>query len=143
MRKIKLTKGKYALVDDEDFDYLNQFKWSLNAQKYAGRYEKNKYIYMHRFLNKTPDGMVTDHINRNTLDNRKENLRTATKSLNALNTGESVKNTSGCTGVYRLKNNRWYARITINKKTISLGGFSSFKEAVRVRRNAEINLTCI
>src|SRR3990167_164487 len=110
MKKIKLTQNKYALVDDEDFKELNQSKWLCDSSGYAGRdvggRKNKKRILMHRLLNNTPKGFHTDHINRDKLDNRKENLRTTTCSQNILNSKLSKKNTSGHKGVEWYKN-RW------------------------------------
>ena len=75
MKKIKLTQGKYAIVDDEDFAYLNQWRWYYH-NNYAVHTNKNKSrIYMHRFILNTPKKMFSDHINGNGLDNRRSNLR--------------------------------------------------------------------
>jgi len=71
MKRIKLTQEKVALVDDADFEFLNQWKWFYHQTGYA----KSCHRYMHRLINKTPKGFHTDHINRNKLDNRKSNLR--------------------------------------------------------------------
>lgn len=91
MKEIKLTQGRIALVDEEDFEYINQFKWCVNSHGYAlrGVYQKQnkkiKHIFMHRMINNTPIGMQTDHINHNKLDNRKENLRIVTGRQNCHN----------------------------------------------------------
>ena len=108
MKKIKLTKGKYALVDDADFSRLNQWKWCYNENGYATRGthkringERISINYsMHRLINKTPDNLFTDHINRNKLDNRKSNLRTITHQQNCFNLSPGKRNKSGCRGVY-------------------------------------------
>lgn len=88
MREIELTKGKVALVDDDDFEYLNQWKWYVRKEKdvfYACRRKrkkeynnpldfnskKQKIIRMHRVIMNTPDGLVVDHRNGDGLDNRK------------------------------------------------------------------------
>lgn len=84
MKQIKLTKGQFAIVDDEDFEYLNQFKWCLNGN-YAGGRTLGRYIAMHRLIMNTPERMVVDHINGCRLDNRKENLRNCTQSQNSMN----------------------------------------------------------
>lgn len=142
MSEIKLTKGKYALVDDEDFDYLNQFKWYTSTAGYARRYsrdintKKSKYIYMHRELNNTPLGLSTDHINGDTLDNRKCNLRSCTHEQNMLNSG---KHGPGYKGIsWAVKSNKWDVRITIKRKCVRLGFFSSLEEAIMVYNNAAI-----
>ena len=76
MKEIKLTKGKVAIVDNDDFEFLNIQKWYLSSHGYAVT-GKSPHQYMHRIINKTPKNLLTDHINRNTLDNRKINLRNA------------------------------------------------------------------
>ena len=82
MRKIKLTQGKYAIVDDEDYEYLNQWRWFTFKNGYVWYVarettidHKRKCIYMHRLIMNAVNGECVDHINRNGLDNRKYNLR--------------------------------------------------------------------
>ena len=109
MKEIQLTQGKVALVDDEDYEYLNQWKWYANEWKggklYAVRnVRKNKqyigYESMHRLLSSNKDKkLVTDHINGNTLDNRKSNLRICTISENTKNRQIQKNNKSGFKGV--------------------------------------------
>lgn len=84
---IYLSQGKAALVDSEDYEWLNQWVWSLHSIGYAYRrdYSTGKSIFMHRLINKTPIGMHTDHINHIRLDNRKRNLRTVTQAENNAN----------------------------------------------------------
>ena len=147
MKKIKLTHGKYALIDNKDFKYLNQFKWYLNDGGYAirsvyiklsvGKYT-SKHIRMHKEINQTPDGFDTDHINKNKLDNRRDNLRTVTRSQNKINVGLNANNKSGYKGIYWDKfTNKWRAEIKINYKKINLGRFINIGEAITVRGKAE------
>lgn len=141
MKRIKLTKGKFAIVDNKNFDYLNQFKWQF-VGGYAVRTIYNngvqKPIFMHRLINKTPLGMDTDHTNRNKLDNRERNLRTVTNRINQLNRGLSKNNTSGYKGVYwRKERKKWRAQIGIDNKYIYLGHFSDLSNAILARKNAE------
>lgn len=87
----KSGKGKFVLVDDQDYEYLNRWKWFLNNHGYVARnmyttdHEgriKHKNERMHRIIMQTPVGMETDHINGNKIDNRRENLRICTRSQN-------------------------------------------------------------
>ena len=146
MKQIKLTKGRVALVDDRDFSWLNQWKWCI-SNGYAARSiymgggrknPKNKVIYIHRLVNKTLDGFETDHINRNKLDNRRCNLRTADRSLNTRNHPLRISSKSGYKGIDFYKRvKKWRVRISINKKTISLGYFGNIKDAVKARKQGE------
>jgi len=146
MKKIKLTKGKFALVDNEDFEYLSQWKWHYIRNGYAARHSKvnekeRGYIYMHRQINNTPSGLVTDHINRNKLDNRKINLRNATNSMNGMNRNLNKNNSSGYLGVFwRKDRKKWIAFIKVNYKRMHLGNFYSKIDAIKARRGAELSL---
>lgn len=142
MKKILLTKGASALVDNEDFEMLNEHKWYLSFYGYAVRdIGGRKYkvaVPMHRFLNKTPRGYVTDHINRNKLDNRKANLRSVTGSQNGINRGLNKNNTSGYKGVYWRKDvGRWAARLKVNYKNIYLGNYNKLNDAIAARKKGE------
>lgn len=139
MKKIKLTKGKYAVVDNEDFEYLNKWRWKFHKGNYAVRNSYGgKPIYMHRIVNNTKEGLLTDHINRNGLDNRKENLRTVNHSQNALNTGMWKHNTSGVKGVFwDNQKNKWHANIMINKKVKHIGFYDNINDAEKARINFE------
>lgn len=73
MKEIPLTKGKTTIVDDEDYEYLNQFKWHLlTSGIYAARKFKGQRLLMHRVIMSPENDLVVDHINHNGLDNRKE-----------------------------------------------------------------------
>ena len=93
MKTIELSKNKFTIVDDEDFEYLNQWKWSYYTSKkysgYAKRIDLSRggriCVTMHRLITQAPKGFEVDHINHNTLDNRKENLRIVTHSQNLQN----------------------------------------------------------
>jgi len=136
MKQIPLTRGKFALVDDEDYDYLNQWKWWYTTRGYAVREEKRRVIFMHRFLMNTPDGFDTDHINRNKLDNRKENLGIVTRSQNFMNINPRKNNKSGVKGVQKNKNS-WMARIKVGYRSIYLGTFLDKQDAIKARLDAE------
>lgn len=134
MKKIKLTKNQFVLVDDEDYERVNQFKWCLNGVNYAHRRKPNsktgETILMHRFILNTPKGKLTDHINYNTLDNRKCNLRIVTKSQNQMNLKPYKNKSSKYKGVsYYKANNNWEVYIKFNNKTYHLGRYKTESEA--------------
>jgi hypothetical protein len=134
---IKLTQGKEAIIDAEDIDLVSSFNWCAHGKTsfYAARgvslgNKKTKIVFMHRVIAKTPEGMDTDHINGNGLDNRKENLRHATSSQNKHNQGARCTNKSGFKGVsWSKKAGKWVAQICVNKKTKNLGYFESAADA--------------
>lgn len=140
MKKVPLTKGKFAIVDDGDFDYLSQWKWWINCGYAVRAITKNgakKYIFMHAVICNPPDGYSVDHINRDKLDNRRKNLRVCTTSQNACNIGLSKKNTSGYKGVTRFADkDKWGAQIVINQKHIFLGLFDTKEDAAKAYDDA-------
>lgn len=129
---IWLTQGKYAIVDNEYYEFLNQWKWHVTANGYAARkeYPNRNTIRMHRMVNNTPIFLETDHINNHKLDNRKINLRSATKAENNINRPAHNQSTSKYKGVYWYKERgKWKAQICVNKKNRSLGYFECEREA--------------
>jgi len=143
MKKIKLTRGKFALVDDDDFKYLNQWKWHCNTQNYAVREQslgknKSKMIRMHRLINNTLEGFDTDHIDRNTLNNQRTNLRTVSHGKNMFNLKIAKNNKSGHRGIsWHKETKKWRAYINLNRKQIYLGIYNSINQALLVRNDAE------
>ena len=104
MREIPLTRGQVALVDDEDYEYLSQFKWhaykdTRNARtRWYARRGASPQVYMHAEIMQSQAGQKVDHQNENGLDNQRSNLRFATAAQNAHNTGLKSTNTSGYRG---------------------------------------------
>ena len=132
MKEIELSKGKIAIVDEEDFDHINQWKWSYATAGYAVRRINGiKYVLMHREILECTDGKQhVDHINGNRLDNRRSNLRWATPQQNLFNQKRNCKNTSGFKGVTWSKSkNKFVAQIHHNSKGIFLGHFTDPKDA--------------
>lgn len=141
---ILLTKNSITqkvIFDIEDIEKVKQYKWHLHLRKSDMRYDvctntyaenkKRKYIIMPRYLLNYSGNKTIDHINRNTLDNRKINLRIVNIYENNLNKNN---NTSGCVGVsWDKARNKWH----VTFKSKNLGRFDTFEEAVKVRKQAE------
>lgn len=146
-KRISLTQGQFAIVDDEDYQELIKYKWCAHYSKiaksfYVSRNDrssgKKKTIRMHHQIMNTPKGMNTDHINHNTLDNRKCNLRVCTKSQNMMNHRRLSNNTSGVTGVcWDKRSQRWHSQIVVNKKGMHLGYYENKEDAINARKQAE------
>lgn len=141
MRKIMLSQGKYAIVDDIFFDWVNQWKWYFNG-RYAVRTPHKargaKPIRMHREIMKAPDDLEVDHINGEKLDNRIVNLRLCTHSQNSKNTSKSSRNTSSYKGVGKSSVNRWQARIRVDGELLFLGSFESKEDAAKAYNEAAL-----
>lgn len=144
MKKIELSKGKYALVDDEDYEYLNQWSWYAEKRHgiwYAVRKPYNKRYAMHRIIMNVPKNKITDHIDGDGLNNQKSNLRICNHTQNMMNRKMNSNNTSGYKGVYLFFNKkqgykRWCAYITANKKRTILGYFKNIKDASKAYEEA-------
>jgi hypothetical protein len=136
-KQIQLTQGKFALVDDEDYCDLSQYKWSLATCGYAQRGTSPK-IYMHRQIMNAPTGMEVDHINGNRADNRKSNLRLCSHQQNLQARPRFKNNSSGFRGVnYEKKGlKHWRARIELNGKKIDLGLYIDPRDAAIAYNNA-------
>lgn len=135
MKIIPLTQGKIALVDDADYDRLNQWRWY--AAKYGRTFYalrnssqkngKRRTIYMHRkILNLVPgDPKISDHVDGNGLNNQRRNLRTVTQFQNALNTAANFNSSSRFKGVsWDRSNKKWQVHIKVNVRKVFLGRFS-------------------
>lgn len=147
MRKITLTQGREAIVDDEDFEYLNQWRWYAVRKKnhfYAARNEggiwpKIHIIKMHRAILNPPDNMHVDHINGDGLDNRRENIRACRPRQNNMNRRMGINNTSGYKGVsWNKSDKKWQAMIGVNMTVKYLGKFMNKEEAAAAYNNAAI-----
>ena len=127
MKYITVAKKYKAIVDDEDFEYLNTFKWTLNkGYAVAKLCNKSNFLQMHRFIMFYPKSMMIDHINRDKLDNRKSNLRVCTRLQNNFNRYRQQNNKSGYKGVnWAKKVQKWQALISENRKRHWLGNFGN------------------
>jgi HNH endonuclease/AP2 domain len=143
MKIIKLTQGQVALVDDEDYEKLSAFKWHAYFDPdiksfYSKRNSltvngKRHSIIMHREIIHAVAGESVDHINHDTLDNRRENLRICSNVQNFSNRKMRSDNTSGFKGVsWEKKSRKWKAQLRVNKKIIYSGYFNTAIEAAEV-----------
>lgn len=116
-----------ALIDAEDIERCSQHKW-----RFSDNYVVSIIGRLQNFILgvSTNYQSIVDHINRNTLDNRKSNLRLCNKSENGANSKHRINNTSGYKGVFLIKRiNKWMAQIMFNKTSIYIGTYKSKKEA--------------
>ena len=141
-----LIKGQKIIFDIEDIEKIKKYKWHLHYNKKRNRYDvcsntlgshkDRKYIALSRFLMNCPKNMQIDHINHNTLDNRKCNLRICTNFENQLN---KTNNTSGYVGVtWDKSRNKWY--VFCKRKYI--GRFNNIEDAIIARKNYLFHLGC-
>lgn len=146
MKTLKLTQNQIVLIDDMDYEMLNQFKWcfALRGDKKTGyavrrtsKEDGRKLIPMHRLIMNAPKGMEVDHINRNTLDNRRSNLRLVTRSENLMNRGLLKSNTSNVKGVsWHKHHQKWIVRIQAYRKPIFIGYFKDVENAKKAYAKA-------
>ncbi len=150
MKRIPLTQGKFAIVDDEDYDWLMQWKWcaqktprgflAVRAGSVAGG-GKQTLIRMHRLIMNTPAGMETDHRYHDTLDNRKAHLRVCTIAQNRHNATPNKNSSSKYKGVsWDKRNSRWAVCIGLNKKLTYLGRFEKEEDAAAAYNVAAIRM---
>ena len=139
MKEIPLAKVASAVVDDEDYPFLSKFKWHVcktGNKKYAGTREhwKGPFLLMHRVIMKPPKNLEIDHINSDGLDNRKCNLRFATRSLQTISARIDKSNcASKFRGVCWCKTHKkWKVTLRINKKQTLLGYFKDEISAAKI-----------
>jgi hypothetical protein len=132
--KILLKNNQVLLIDQEDEFIFKSFKsWKVSQGYLIARKrvdKKTKYYSLHRLITNCPSNLQVDHINGNTLDNRRCNLRTCTQAQNAQNRPKSSANKSGYKGVSINKvTGKWIAVIVSNRVRFYLGSFSTREEA--------------
>ena len=134
------------MIDDADFDWLNQWNWFIMKTgniSYAARWDRTsgspKLILMHRIVLNIKAGMVTDHIDKNGLNNQRYNLREATISQNAANINSQKNTTSKYLGVYWASNpKKWFVTLQKNKKNFYIGKYDNEEEAAKAYNEAAI-----
>jgi hypothetical protein len=123
------------MVDDADYDWLNQWKWRCNSTNngfnYASRNENGMHVRMHRKIMRLLDPHIeVDHINGDGLDNRRENLRPCTRTQNNTNRGMRKTNRSGFKGViFDPDTGKWRVILKANKRKYDAGRFSNLVDA--------------
>ena len=149
MKRIPLTQGKFAVVDDEYYNELKQYKWYPHKTQglcYAVRHTKcikgkRGLIYMHRQILKAPKGKMTDHFDRNGLNNRIYNIRLCTNSQNQANSKNQTNNTSGCKGVsWHKHRKKWISRIRFNGILKHIGYYNNKLMAAQVYDDKAVEL---
>lgn len=145
MKYLPLSQGKKAIVDDEDFDFLNQWKWSASVRgrhSYAVRRQSgtNKILYLHReLLGVKKRASHVDHKNGDPLDNRRSNLRICSHTQNLRNRGMNSRNSSGFKGVtHQTLSPFWVAQIGVDGKRLYLGTFKTKIEAAQAYDEAAL-----
>ena len=141
MKTIELTQNQVALVDDEDFEWLNQWKWravwdsgthSFYAMRTAPRVEGKRSLGMHRLILGLGPGEMGDHEDHDTLNNQRYNLRRCTNAQNQANGRKRRDNTSGSRGVHwRKAVHKWVVQIKVSGRFIHLGYFDDITAAAR------------
>ena len=153
MRRIKLSgkkgEGKHALVDDDMYDYLSQWRWNL-SHGYAVCCKKvatvegrpiYKTFLMHRIVTNAPDGVKVDHRDVNRLNNTRTNLRLCNDVDNSRNRSRQSNNLSGCIGVFwKADRQRWGAIAWSQGRSINIGTFRDKHEAAYVRDQFALQL---
>ena len=142
LRRIALTKGKFATVDAADYEWLKGFTWHAKCCRgryYAATMVNGKSIAMHRMIMNPPPGKVTDHIDGDGLNNPRFNLRNCTPEQNRHNTRPLRKKSSQYIGVYR-RGDKWFFKVTRKREYFYGGPFDTEIEAAKARDKKAIEL---
>jgi len=128
--EVVLTKGKVALIDLSDVDTVQKHQWYFDGEYAVTNLPNRSKLHLHRMIANTGTGKVTDHINRDKLDNRRNNLRVCNSSDN--NHNRALNNPNGFRGItWNKRKRKWASQISIGNKNKGLGCFTSKIEAAR------------
>jgi len=140
LRNNKNEDVGHTLVSNDKFEIVTKYKWRLSKGYIITTNKNGKNIFLHRLILNLLDtpNILVDHTNHNPLDNRNENIRKCTYSQNNMNSRKEKGNKSNITGVVWDKaRNKWRVQIRINGIMTNLGRYNDFKEAAKVRLEAE------
>lgn len=130
MKTIQLTQAQVVKVSDEDYEELNRYKWVACRRSNSNEFVATRTIFMSRQITNAPTGMVVDHINGDSLDNRRENLRICTEAENQHNRKKNKNGHPLYKGIHWNKRScKWQARIGINGRDHHIGYFNSDQDA--------------
>lgn len=144
-KQIPLTQGKFAVIDDIDYEMVICFKWTAitnHGNWYAVRRvtyapKKSRILSLHRFITNAPSNMEVDHINGDGLNCTRNNMRVCTQKQNSTNKKKPINSTSGYKGVtWNKTKKKWIAQIKVSQKKIHLGGFNDPKSAAKAYNEA-------
>lgn len=139
MNQIITKAGAIILVDESDFERVSSHTWSIAGHGYPQSAICGKSVLLHRWLMDAADGQQVDHANGNKLDNRRANLRFATRSQNAANQGIRSTNKSGFRGVHQ-QGTKWRASVKKDGKEHYIGHFDRKEDAARAYNQAAVEL---
>ena len=140
-KSILTTSGEVVLIDDEDYPLVSTYSWYMINNGYAITIINKKTVLMHRMIMDVKKGQEIDHINHNKLDNRRSNLRIASRSQNVQNKPRQKGGTSMYKGVFKDRarpNSKWRAAITVNGRVKYLGLFATQVEAAQAYDKAAL-----
>ena len=149
MKEIKLTNGGVTLVDDSDYEELNQYKWFAHKERdtaYVLRYQYNGFrqygrVLMHRQILNPEKSDDVDHVNGDGLDNQRSNIRVCSRQQNLENQRLRSDNTSGFKGVSLCNKNRaWRATVNLNGKQVHVGCYPTKEAAAQAYNHKAIEL---
>lgn len=139
------VNGVEFKIDYDDYEKVSEKVWRIDKNGYviSSRGNNGKAMKLHRFVMGVVDNpdVEIDHVSWDLTDNRKANLRLATRSQNCTHRRIGRLNTSGCVGVYKMHGyDKWCVQINVDGKRFYLGSYDSKEEAVRVRKEAEVKM---
>lgn len=129
--------GRTFFVDTADLEQVKRYSWCYSKTGYLVANIGGRVVKLHRYLLQPDDGVIVDHINGDPADNRRCNLRLCTNTQNSRNSSASKNSSTGVLGVKRVKGGKYVAQITVDRKQITIGRYTTIEEAAAARQEAE------